>query len=102
MLLYISGPVSGVPDFEKYFNMAKEIIESYGHESLSVLDCSAFKHDSFKWSDCMKFCIEMLEKCDGIVMLPDWRTSVGATIEQAWAKKIGIPVYHGVEDITRL
>lgn len=97
MLRYISGPVSGVDNFEDNFIQAKKAIEASGHTSLSILDCSAFKHDRFKWSDCMKFCIEMLEKCDCILMMNGWRTSVGATIERAWAEKIGIPVYYEVE-----
>ena len=99
MIIYISGPVSGVKNFEEPFNRAKEAIEVRGYETLSILDCEFMQKDAFKWSDCMKFCIAMLEKCCGIVMLDGWKTSVGATIEKAWAEKLGIRVYDGFESI---
>lgn len=93
MVIYISGPVSGVPNYRESFVKAKTALEAQGYETMSILDCDFLQKDSFKWSDCMKFCIAMLEKCDGILMLRGWRTSVGATIEKAWAEKLGIPVY---------
>lgn len=94
MILYIDGPIRGVSDFEKKFADAKQKLESVGHETMSVLDCSILNNEHFDWSDRMKFCIEMLEKCDGIVLLSGWKTSVRATIEKAWAEKLGKPIYY--------
>ena len=99
MNVYISGPVSGIENYEENFRSISEIVKSRGLTPISVLDFSVLKLDSFKWSDCMKICISMLEHCDCVLMLDGWRLSVGATIEKAWATKMGMPVYYSVDEL---
>lgn len=41
----------------------------------------------------------MLERCDAVIMTPDWQRSSGATAEHEHAKAIGIPVFYRVEDL---
>lgn len=99
MVVYIAGPVSGVKNYEVAFKEAKSYLECLGHETMCILDCDFLKKDRFSWSDCMKICLEMLEKCDCIVLLNGWKTSVGATIEKAWAEKLHKHIYYGVGDM---
>jgi hypothetical protein len=46
--------------------------------------------------------LEMVRRCDLLVMMPNWQTSEGATIEQKHALSQGIPVYQWPEDAVLL
>lgn len=45
------------------------------------------------WEEIMRGDIELLDACDGIVMLPAWQSSQGATMEYEHAKKNGIRIF---------
>ena len=99
MIVYISGPVTGVDNFEEAFQKATNAVEGKGHTVVSPLSCGVLKEEIYGWSDCMKVCIALMERCNGIVMLDGWRTSVGARIEKLWAEKVGLNIYYGVDEL---
>jgi hypothetical protein len=35
----------------------------------------------------------IVSRCDGVVLLPDWRESEGALIEESHARRLGLPVW---------
>lgn len=37
--------------------------------------------------------LEMLKRCDAIVLMPNWSESEGALAEEALATKLGLPIY---------
>lgn len=39
--------------------------------------------------------LEIIRRCDAVIMLPAWQTSQGATAEEAFAASKGIPVFMG-------
>lgn len=43
--------------------------------------------------------LEILERCDGIVMVPGWEKSTGATHERNHATLHGIPVFYWPQDV---
>lgn len=43
--------------------------------------------------------LELLRRCDAVVLVPNWRDSAGARAEVAEAKRLGIPVLHEPEHI---
>ena len=43
--------------------------------------------------------LEILNRCDAIVVTSDWQCSKGATEEVRFAKAVGIPVYFSVNDL---
>lgn len=43
--------------------------------------------------------LEMLRRCDAILMTPDWQRSQGATVEHAEAIRAGLFVFYSVEDL---
>jgi len=43
--------------------------------------------------------LEILKRCDAILMTPDWRRSTGAVAEHDFAITHGIPVYYSVADL---
>ena len=40
--------------------------------------------------------LEILSRCDAVLLTPDWQASVGATAEKAHAEKLGIPVFESL------
>lgn len=42
--------------------------------------------------------LEILRRCDAVIMLPDWQESSGATAEKAFAESLGIPVLDWIND----
>ena len=46
--------------------------------------------------------LEIMKRCDLVVMTPDWRRSPGANTEHDLAKASGIQVYYWPDDVRRL
>lgn len=43
--------------------------------------------------------LELLRRCDAVVLVPNWRDSAGARAEVEEAKRLGMPVLHEPEHI---
>ena len=43
--------------------------------------------------------LRMLRRCDAILMLPNWRKSVGAKAEHFYARQTNIPVYYSLKEL---
>lgn len=46
--------------------------------------------------------LELLRRCDAVLMTPDWGRSAGARAEEAFARDIDIPVYYTIYDVIAL
>ena len=46
--------------------------------------------------------LELLARCDAILMTPDWQRSSGARAEYDFAKARGIPVFYGIDEVKAL
>lgn len=45
--------------------------------------------------------LEMLRRCDAIVMTPDWQRSSGARAEHQFARDHGLPVFYDADSVRR-
>lgn len=91
MKIYIAGPMSGYPDFNRpAFNSAAHSISSGGNIPLSP----AILPDGLDEPDYMAICITMLQRSDSVLMLPGWEKSAGAAAEHALAKKLGLIIHY--------
>lgn len=43
--------------------------------------------------------LELLRRCDAMILTPDWRRSTGATKEKEFAEGLGIPVFETLEGL---
>jgi hypothetical protein len=96
--IYISGPVTGIPEHNKpKFLLAEKMLLSYG--------CHVFNPTHIEgpidplegealWQYYMHFCVRALPECEGILMLPDWQNSKGAKWEHRIAEMLGLAVYY--------
>lgn len=90
--IYIAGKVTGEPIAEctMKFGQAQKEIESWGFEVINPLAVVGdFKST---WNDAMKKCIKALVDCDGMVILPCWNNSVGASIERQLAEDLDVVI----------
>lgn len=88
MKIYISGPMTGLPDlnFPAFHAEAKRLRE-LGFE---VVNPAELNPDGGSWEECLKKDIAELIKCDGIIMLPGWHNSRGACFELNIASNLGL------------
>lgn len=91
--VYLSGKMSGLPNFgvEIFAEAAAQLREA-GYTVFSPAELAVQSEDK-PWTDYMKAdLVVMLQHCDGVVALPNWRTSRGARMEIFVAYAMGLPV----------
>lgn len=97
MKIYISGPMTGLPDLNfPAFHAEAARIRSMGHE---VVNPAELNPDGGTWQECMRKDIAALCECDGIFMLPGWDNSRGALLEFEIASKLGIEPFNHANDV---
>lgn len=110
--IYISGMITRDPNYMAKFRDAEEILTdrnegTYFLNPTKVPVCKPaicnpsenpdhpeveeYKHS---WACYMKYTMRAMLSCDGIVLLPDWRDSKGAQLEQYVAAACGLTVYY--------
>lgn len=90
MTVYISGPMTGLPEYNyPAFAAAKAYLQGLGFYVLSPHEAPAC--DS--WAAYMKHDLKLLLECEAIVLLPGWKTSRGALLEKMVADNLGIEAW---------
>ena len=91
--LYLSGPMSGLPD-NNYpaFHAAAAQLRAAGYTVINPAELGL--PPGLEWIDYMRACITamMLGKAEAMAMLPGWRRSDGALAEWDLARRLGFPV----------
>lgn len=89
--IYISGPMTGYPDFNRdLFNRVALELRSQGCTVLNPAEIQG--HDDWDWSDWMREAIKMLLFARSVVLLPDWNSSRGASLEYEIAFNLGLEI----------
>ncbi|HAV1963643.1 TPA: DUF4406 domain-containing protein [Enterobacter hormaechei subsp. xiangfangensis] len=89
MKIYIAGPMSGLPDFNRAsFSHAHVFLGAKGHVVLNP----ALLPDGLTQAEYMDICLSMLRCADAIYMLEGWEHSAGARAENALAEKLEIEI----------
>jgi hypothetical protein len=80
--VYIAGKISGDPDYRAKFNRARRMLTDLGFRP--VINPAELP-DGISYERCMKICFAMLDACEAVAFLPNWRESKGAVREFARA-----------------
>jgi hypothetical protein len=106
--IYISGPMSNTPNsnFEA-FDKAEKQLKQLGfdvlnpHKICEELNVRFFEMGKVpEYEDYLKEdIIQMLSKCDKVLVLPGWRGSKGAKLEIATAIACGLDVAFDISDV---
>jgi hypothetical protein len=88
-VIYISGPMSGLPDFNvKAFAEAERRLKAVGFKVVNPAKNGL--HKDAPWALHMRADIAMLMGCDMVAMLPGWLQSKGALLEVNLAATLGM------------
>jgi len=93
--IYISGPVTGIPDGNKPKFMAAEyMLRKLGFHVFNPATIPwpsiPIEDDTELWKYFMHHCVAALPNCDSIFMLAGWQNSKGAVWEHRIAQMLGL------------
>ena len=89
MKVYIAGPMTGLPHFNRpAFNQAALNLSFDKHVPLNP----AILPDGLTEADYMAVGLTMLQRADAIYLLTGWQFSAGARAEHALALKLGLEI----------
>ena len=89
---YISGPMTGVADFNRpAFREAAERLEAAGFTVVTPLTVAERWGDECPHRWYMREALHQLATADLLAMLPGWERSQGASIEWRIAELLGLP-----------
>ena len=90
MKVYISGAITGVPNYRELFKIEEVKLRYAGHEVINPCDLPHEHDQSYK--KFMKEDLKALLECDAIYMLHGWEGSKGAILEYNVAVMCGLNV----------
>lgn len=85
MIVFISGKITGDPQYRCKFADAETVISNLGHV---VLNPSIIP-DGIEHETRMRICFALIDAADAVVFLPDYRESDEAIRERVYAGKHG-------------
>ena len=99
MKVYISGKMTGLSAEKIWDNFRKVetfIVKHGRHDDKKVesvmnpaVTYAMQKFDAFSYEDWLRIDFAMLDACDAVILLPNWKDSMGAKREIAYAYKHG-------------
>lgn len=111
-VLYIAGKYSGpTHDSRSYMDIERNILvaREYAIKAMQQGEIVALTPHLNSYHMELDFTVsqdywyradlELLKRCDGIFMLPNWKDSWGAKIEHEFAQANGIPIFYELEEL---
>lgn len=101
MRVYISAPYSAPTEKERLANVQVAIdagreLMRLGHQPfLPTLSHHVDPHNDFGWDRWIDWCLTWVPCCDSLLLLGKSR---GCLVEMYCAERLGIPVYHSVDE----
>lgn len=87
-VVYIAGPITGVPDHQRAFNQAEDELMFCGYIPLNPSDLPK----GMTKAQYMRICFAMIDSADAVLVLPGWEKSYGAGVEVDYTNYVGKPL----------
>lgn len=89
--IYISGPMTGVPDLNfPAFHAEAERLRGLGYEVVNPAELNP--DPSAGWHECMRRDLAELLTCDALALMDGWQKSAGAHLEMHVAHRVGMEI----------
>lgn len=92
MKTYISGPMTGIPDFN--FPAFHAVAKKLRDNGVEVVNPAELNPTGTSWGDCMRRDITELMTCHTILMLKGWQKSEGAKLERYIAERLWMGIVY--------
>ena len=95
MIVYISGPITGIEDLNKAaFSEAEKMLTKLGHDVVNphTIPHPARSWAPLSWEEYMRDDIKELMNCEMVYALSGWETSKGARLEVHIAIELGMRI----------
>lgn len=97
MKIYISGPMTGIPQYNSpAFFAAADTIALNGHEPINPAEHVTETDKPWEWF--MRKDLRLLLDADAVCLLPGWALSPGATLEAHVALSLGMRLFKLLDD----
>lgn len=83
--VYISGGISGVPDYRERFRAAEEKLVKDGWSVVNPAKVNANLPMDYTRKEFLELDFVMIDQCDAIYMMDGWEDSCGANREYGYA-----------------
>jgi nucleoside 2-deoxyribosyltransferase len=103
-VLYIAGPYSAPNAWKREQNIRwAELVAldawRHGYVPLCPHTMARFYAGAIPEATCLAGDLELLSRCDGILLITGWEASRGAQAERTFALQHGIPVFHTLGEV---
>ena len=93
IIVFISGPVTGHPDYQERFKYAENRLSDLGYVVINPCNFIKFEeveklsneNDTGVYDELMKLCYENIDNCDTVFHLKGWENSYGCSAEHCYA-----------------
>ena len=93
MSIYISGPITGLPEYNyPAFHAAAAELRAQGWPVVNPAE-NAPPCENPTWADWMHISLQQVRAASLLALLPGWHQSRGAQAEVSLANDLGIPCY---------
>lgn len=97
-VVYISGPITGKANYQKDFERAEAELRSRG---CTVLNPAKLPEGLTK-AEYMRINFASIDSADAVLLLPDWCSSPGASLEWMYCEYIGKPCSEDYDKIAEV
>lgn len=95
--IYISGAITGTEDYMSRFFNAEEKLEELGYTVVNPAKVNNMLPTKTTHEEYMKMSFCMLDMCDYVYMLDNWKQSCGASQEYGYAVAKGKKIIYQTE-----
>lgn len=94
-IVYLSGPITGVPEAKENFARAERFLRSLVSRqgSIFVINPAARHPGGLTNAEYMKLSFSEIDIASDVCLLPGWENSDGASLEQYYAVYTGKPCF---------